>query len=246
VTNFRLTLEYDGTDFDGWQIQAGGRRTVQGSLQEGIAQVTGRLVQVEGSGRTDAGVHAWGQVASVQLETRLDASTLQRALNGVLPRDISVTEAVAAPADFRARGDARSKLYCYRFWNGATPSPLRARFSSWEPRPLDLEAMRAAARALSGRHDFASFQAAGSSVAHTVRTLSRLELHGEVRGEIDLLAEGNGFLRHMVRNIAGTLVEVGLLRRAADSMPALLAARDRRRAGPTAPAAGLALVRVHY
>jgi tRNA pseudouridine38-40 synthase len=246
VTNFRLTLEYDGTDFDGWQVQAGGRRTVQGSLEAGIEKVTGLSVRVEGSGRTDAGVHAWGQVASAQLETPLNAGSLQRALNGVLPRDITVVESAEAPPDFRARRDARSKLYCYRFWNGATLSPLRARFSSWVPPALDLVAMQQAALALSGRHDFASFQAAGSTVVHTLRTLSRLELRGEARGEIDLLAEGNGFLRHMVRNIAGTLVEVGLGRRCADSMPALLAARDRCRAGPTAPAAGLALVRVHY
>jgi len=151
-----------------------------------------------------------------------------------------------APPEFRARRDARGKLYCYRFWNGATPSPLRARFSHWVPTPLDVAAMRRASEALVGRHDFASFQAAGSRVAHTERTLARLELQGEAGGEIDLLVEGDGFLRHMVRNIAGTLVEVGLGRRSAASLAALLAVRDRRRAGPTAPAAGLTLVRVRY
>jgi len=246
VTTFRLTLEYDGTAFEGWQVQPGGRRTIQGSLEDALARVTGRRVRVVGSGRTDAGVHARGQVASVRVETQLDAARLLRALNGVLPADVAVVDAARAPDDFHARRDARSKLYRYRIWNGADPSPLRARFSHWVPPVLDLEAMAQAARACSGRHDFASFQAAGSNVQTSVRTLSRLDVKGESRGEISILVEGDGFLRHMVRNLAGTLVDVGLGRRAPDSMAALLAARDRRRAGRTAPAAGLTLLRVSY
>jgi tRNA pseudouridine38-40 synthase len=246
VTTFRLTLEYDGTAFEGWQVQTAGRRTIQGSLEDALAQVTGRRVRVAGAGRTDAGVHAQGQVASVQLETRLDAARLLRALNGVLPSDVAVVDAAPAPEGFDARRDARSKLYRYRIWNGADPSPLRARFSHCVPPALALEAMALAARACCGRHDFASFQAAGSNVQTSVRTLSRLDVTGESRGEISILVEGDGFLRHMVRNLVGTLVDVGLGRRAPDSMAALLAARDRRRAGRTAPAAGLALLRVSY
>jgi tRNA pseudouridine38-40 synthase len=246
VTTFRLILEYDGSAFEGWQIQPGGHRTVQGTLEEALAQVTGQRLRVAGSGRTDAGVHARGQVASLRLTSRFDAAGLQRALNGVLPGDVAVVGAAAAADDFHARRDARAKLYRYRIWNAATPSPLRARFSYWLPPALDLEPMRQAARALEGRHDFAAFQTAGSEVATSVRSLSRLEVAGESRGEVELLVEGDGFLRHMVRNIVGTLVEVGLGRRAPDGMAALLALRDRRRAGPTAPAQGLTLLRVSY
>jgi len=246
VTTFRLTLEYDGTDFHGWQVQPGGRRTVQGSLEEALARLTGQSVRVVGSGRTDAGVHAREQVASVRVESRFDAVALQRALNGVLPPDVVVAAATPAPDDFHARRDARSKLYGYRIWNGGRPSPLRARFSHWLPAALDLEAMTQAARACRGRHDFGSFQTAGSDVETRVRTISHLGVTGESRGEIEILVEANGFLRHMVRNLVGTLIDVGLGRRAPDSMAALLAARDRRRAGSTAPARGLTLLRVSY
>jgi len=247
VTTFRLTLEYDGTDFQGWQVQPGGRRTVQGALESAVARVTGQRVRVAGSGRTDAGVHALAQVASVRLATtRFDAEGLRRALNGVLPRDVAVVDAALAADDFHARRDARSKLYGYRIWNGASPSPLRARFSHWVPPALDLGAMARAAAGCRGRHDFACFQAAGSEVQTSVRTLEQVDVEGESRGEIQILVAGDGFLRHMVRNLVGTLVEVGLGRRSPDSLAALLAGRDRRRAGPTAPAAGLTLLRVSY
>jgi len=246
VTNFRLTLEYDGTNFGGWQVQTAGRRTIQGCLEDAIERVCGQRVRVDGSGRTDAGVHALAQVASLKVESRFDAPALQRALNGVLPADLAVVDAEVAADDFHARRDARAKLYHYRIWNGATRSPLRVARSHWLVPPLDLAAMRTAALDFCGRHDFASLQAAGSDVERTVRTLQRLELMGEPRGEIEIQVEGDGFLRHMVRNLAGTLIEVGLGRRAADSIPELLAGLDRRLAGPTAPAAGLTLIRVWY
>ena len=246
MTTFRLTLEYDGADFDGWQVQAAGSRTIQGCLEDAVECVCGQLVRVDGSGRTDAGVHALGQVASLRVESRLDAPTLQRALNGVLAADVAVVDAAAAADDFHARRDARAKLYRYRIWNGATRSPLRAARSHWVAPALDLVAMRAAALDFCGRHDFASLQAAGSGVENTVRTLSRLELPGESRGDIEIRVEGDGFLRHMVRNLTGTLIEVGLGRRAADSIPELLERCDRRLAGPTAPAQGLTLVWVSY
>ena len=187
-----------------------------------------------------------GRWPACSFPTRLDAASLLRALNGVLPSDVAVVGAIQAPEGFDARREARSKLYCYCLWNGADPSPLRMRRSHWVPPALDLEAMALAARALRGRHDFASFQAAGSDVRTSVRTLSRLDVTGESRGEISIFVEGDGFLRHMVRNLVGTLVDVGLGRRAPDSMAALLAARDRRHAGCTAPAAGLTLIRVSY
>jgi tRNA pseudouridine38-40 synthase len=243
---FRLTLEYDGEGFEGWQLQPGGRRTVQGALEAALARVTGQRARVVASGRTDAGVHAEGQVASLQLETDLDADRLRRALNGVLPRDIAVVGAAPAPDTFHARRDALAKLYRYRIWNGRDRSPLRERRALCLGRRLDLAAMCRAARAFEGTHDFASFQAAGSPVASTERALLRLEVAGEAGAGVELLVEGSGFLRHMVRILTGTLVAVGSGRWAPEDMPAILAARDRRRAGPTAPAHGLTLVAVRY
>jgi tRNA pseudouridine38-40 synthase len=246
VPTFRLTLEYDGRDYAGWQVQRGDVRTVQGVLEGAIARVTRRAVRVTAAGRTDAGVHAEGQVAGARVETDLGPGALQRALNGVLPADLAVRAAEVAPPDFDARRDARAKLYRYVVWNGPSRSPLRAP-RAWDVRaPLDPAAMERAGGAFLGRHDFASFQASGSGVRRTARTLTRLDVEGVSRGEIRVWVEGDGFLRHMVRSLVGTLVEVGRGRRSATDMPAILAARDRRRAGPTAPARGLTLVRVDY
>jgi tRNA pseudouridine38-40 synthase len=246
LTTFRLTLEYDGTDFEGWQAQSGAHRTVQGVLESALARLTGQCVRVAGAGRTDSGVHAEGQVASLRLESRFAADGLRRALNGVLPPDLAVRDAAQVPEGFHARFDARGKLYRYTVWNGRSPSPLRARTVLSLQGRLDLEAMRAAAALLQGTHDFACFQAAGSLARSTVRTLSRVEVEGESRGEVRLWVEGDGFLRHMVRAVAGTLLEVGRGRRRPEGLPALLAARDRTRAGPNAAARGLCLVRVFY
>lgn len=246
MASFRLTLEYDGTGFEGWQAQAGGHRTVQGALEEAVRAVTGRAVRPVGAGRTDAGVHAEGQVTGLALDTRLDAPTLQRALNAHLPADLAVRALAPAEEGFHARRDALGKLYRYAVWNGPVRSPLRARRSLHVPRALDVAAMRRAAGALEGRHDFASFRAAGSAVDTTVRTLRRLAVRGEPGGDLLVEAEGPGFLRHMVRNLVGTLLEVGRGRRDPEGMTALLAARDRSRAGPTAAAHGLTLVWVDY
>jgi tRNA pseudouridine38-40 synthase len=242
---FRLVLEYDGAAFAGWQVQPD-RETVQGVLEVAIARVAGCRVRVVGAGRTDAGVHAEGQVASAAIETQLGAERLRLALNGVLPATLAVVEAAVAPQGFHARRDARSKRYRYCIWNGATRSPLRSPRAWCLQRPLDLPEMRRAAAALVGTHDFASFQTAGSDVTTTLRTLHGIEVAGASGAEIRIGFEGSGFLRHMVRNLTGTLVEVGSGRRRADEMPGLLAARDRRRAGRTAPAHGLTLEWVRY
>lgn len=242
----RLVLEYDGTEFAGWQVQAGGERTVQGVLAEALRRVCGAEAEVVGAGRTDAGVHALGQVAGVRVETRLAPGELLRALNAVLPRDVAVREAEEAPEGWHPRHGARAKLYRYAIWNGRVRSPCRERFSHFVPRPLDVPAMAAAAATLVGRHDFRSFQAAGSGVEDAVRTLLGASVSGGAGGEVLIELDGDGFLRHMVRNVAGTLLQVGLGRRPAGSLPALLEARDRRLAGPTAPARGLTLVRVRY
>lgn len=246
MPNFRLLVEYDGTDLAGWQIQPGPARTVQGALVVALERITGTAVTVTGAGRTDAGVHAEGQVASVMLDTRLEPAELQRALNALLPRDIAVREVARAPDAFHALRDARSKLYVYRLWTNPSRSPLRERTSLWVRSALDLEAMREAGHALVGTHDFASFRGVGSSVRSSVRTLLRVDVSGALGGEVAMDFEGTGFLRHMVRNLVGTLLEVGKGRRAPDAMRALLLASDRNRAGPTAPARGLTLVHVRY
>ncbi len=243
---FKLTLEYDGTDFAGWQTQAQGERTVQGVLAIALAEFSDAPVKLTGAGRTDAGVHAEGQVASVALETRLEPETLARALNAKLPGDVAVLAAEFAGDDFDARRAARGKLYRYQVWNARTRSPLRERRWHHEPRPLDVAAMRAAAQSLVGHHDFASFQAAGAKPGPTERRLWRCDPLGEAGAELRFELHGDGFLRHMVRNVVGTLLEVGAGARPADSLASLLAARDRRLAGPTAPACGLCLARVEY
>jgi tRNA pseudouridine38-40 synthase len=247
LPNWRLVLEYDGTDFEGWQVQPGARRTVQGVLEAALARLAGDCpFAVYGAGRTDAGVHALGQVASVRLATRLAPEALQRAIDALLPPDVALRELTPAPASFHARRDARSKLYVYRLWTGVARSPLRERYALRVRYALDLDALRRAADALVGTHDFASFRAGGGRGRTSVRTLTRVEVTGRAGEELSLEVEGSGFLRHMVRNLAGTLLEVARGRRAADSIPALVAARDRRQAGPTAPAHGLTLVRVDY
>ncbi len=246
MRTFRLTLEYDGADFEGWQFQPGDHRTVQGTLEQAIARITLERARATGSGRTDSGVHAEAQVASVRLATEMAPERLRRALNGVLPADVVVSELAVAPEGFDARRHARGKLYRYAIWNAPTRRPLRRARSLFLARALDLAAVRRAAEDLVGSHDFASFQAAGSNVKTTTRTLRRLDLTGEAGGALELWFEGSGFLRHMVRNLVGTLVEVGSGRRDPEGMPELLAARDRTLAGKTAPAHALTLVSVSY
>jgi tRNA pseudouridine38-40 synthase len=244
LPNWRVVVEYDGTAFEGWQRQAGGARTVQGVLEETLARLAREPVAVIGAGRTDAGVHALGQVANARAATRLAAEELERAWNALLPRDVAVRGLRPAAPDYHARRAARSKLYAYRLWTGAVRSPLRERFALWKRPPLDGDAMRAGAAALVGTHDFASFCAAGGDAHGTIRTITRAEWVGAVGDELRFEVEGPGFLRHMVRNLVGSLLEVGRGRRPPGWIGELLEVRDRTRAGPTAPARGLTLVRV--
>ncbi len=246
MAHFRLLLEYDGSVFQGWQIQPSGTQTIQAALRDALEKISGQRARVTGSGRTDTGVHAEGQVANIEVETRLEADELLRALNGNLPLEIGVIDVRPCAASFNAQRDALDKCYRYQIWNGRLRSPLRHKRFAHVPAALDLAAMRAAADPLVGEHDFACFQAAGSDIKSTVREILRFDITGESGGEIRFEVEGTGFLRHMVRNIAGTLIEVGRGRRSPDSMPALIASCDRREAGPTAPARGLTLVEVRY
>jgi len=242
----RLRLEYEGTEFHGWQLQTGDR-TVQGELESAFERIAGSPVRVHGAGRTDAGVHARGQVAHADVDTRLDELSLQRALNALLPTDVAVLALEWTAADFDARGDARWKRYIYRILARRERSPLRRRTVWHHPQPLDLDAMQAAARLLIGTHDFAAFRGnpRGSADRHTVRKLTRLEAVRQ-GDEIEFIAEGQAFLRYMVRNLVGTLVEVGRGKLLPGEVHRILESRERSRAGPTAPACGLTLDHVEY
>jgi tRNA pseudouridine38-40 synthase len=246
MPTFKLTLEYDGRAFAGWQSQRERERTVQGELLRALREIATGPVRLMGAGRTDAGVHAEGQVASAALDTRLDGETLRRALNAKLPTDVAVLAAELRADHFDARRDAVGKRYRYHVWNDERPSPLRAP-RSWHVRePLDPTALRSGAAHLLGTHDFASFRGAGSAVKTNVRTLHHIDVAGAAGAEIQRAFEGDGFLRHMVRNMVGTLVEVGLGRRPPAWIREVLSLRDRAAAGRTAPACGLVLEWVRY
>lgn len=243
-----LLVSYDGTDYQGWQYQPA-KTTVQGVLQEALARIHGVPAHsffIVGSGRTDSGVHALGQVASYHPPTRRAPAVLLNALFHVLPLDIRVLEAWDAAPRFHACRSARGKTYRYRLVNRPFALPFEQRYA-WHVRyELDLERMRDAAARLVGRHDFASFATAGGQSKTTVRTLRRLELAERPGAVLELEAEADGFLYRMVRNLTGFLVEVGRGRRPPEDADAALAARRRVAAGMTAPAHGLCLVRVDY
>jgi tRNA pseudouridine38-40 synthase len=247
VSLYRVTLAYDGTDFIGWQLQrAGGGRTVQGVLEQALAHLAeGRRVAVAGAGRTDAGVHALGQVASFDLPREIDAADLQRALNGLLPEDVRVLEAATAPEGFHARESAVSKLYRYVLDCGGVLLPQRRRIVGWVPHLLDEAAVRAAAALFLGRHDFASLASSGGASRTTVRTVTRSEISFDERGLV-YEVEADGFLRKMVRSMVGGLIAVGQGSLAPGMLAAALEARDRRAWPAPAPPSGLTLVRVDY
>jgi tRNA pseudouridine38-40 synthase len=244
MRTLKLVLEYDGFDYCGWQVQPD-TPTIQGVLEQALAKVLGERIRVNGAGRTDAKVHAWGQVASFRCTSQLPVGALLRALNSTLPKDVAVHEVQETPADFHARFSASGKVYAYRILNRPVHSPLRLRYVWYVPQPLDVPAMMLAGIALQGTHDFAAFQAAGSEVHTTARTLTELSISRD-GDEIILRCAANGFLRHMVRNIVGTLVEVGRGARSPADVRRILEARDRRLAGITAPPQGLYLVQVLY
>ena len=279
-TNWKLTLAYDGTDFHGWQVQPGAP-TIQGTLADAIARITGETVLPQGSGRTDAGVHAFEQVASFQLTAPIPEINFLRALNCALPPSISVLTARHAPPDFHARHSAIGKTYQYRvlhrnFRNQNAPNdafgplnapnlPFIARYVYTWPWPLDLAAMQQAAKLVLGEHDFASFAASdpdlttrkaapGAALRDTVRAISESAWTQDTAENLTENApfllrytvSGNGFLHHMVRNLVGTFLEIGRGQYPPETVSAILAARNRAQAGPTAPACGLFLLRVAY
>lgn len=242
MKNYRLVVGYDGTDFRGWQRQPDGR-TVQGVLEEAVFKVTRKRTVVHGAGRTDAGVHALGQVASIRGAFKLTDEVLFRALNAVLPADVRVFSLVEAPPEFHARSSARSKLYRYRIVTAPQASPLDRRCVLHWPYPLKIGAMREAARLFVRTADFTAF--ASNRDRSPVRTVTRSELRRS-GDEIVYSIEAQGFLRYMVRTIVGTLLEVGRGRIRPADIEEIFGRKDRSLAGPTAPARGLTLVRVDY
>jgi tRNA pseudouridine38-40 synthase len=248
--NFKLTVQYDGTDFHGWQIQ-NELRTVQGELTAALSLIDGREVTVHGSGRTDAGVHAEGQVASVDLRREITPDKLRAAINGNLGKDVRVISAEVVADDFHARFSALGKTYVYRVVNGPVMSPFWLRYAHQESRTLDLEAMRQSAEVLQGTHDWTAFSSAQADAESKVRTVSKVEVmkRYDKRGQTNLIeidASADGFLRYMVRSIAGTLLAVGRGELDSEAIKEALSSGDRSLVGPTAPARGLTLLSVKY
>jgi tRNA pseudouridine38-40 synthase len=242
--NFKLVVEYDGTAYCGWQRQPD-QPSIQGALESVLHRMTGAPVTLHGSGRTDAGVHALGQTAHFKSRTRLEPAELQKGLNGLLPDDIAVQSCQPVPLDFHARFDSRWKRYRYRICNLPVRRAVGRQYAWHLYRPLDVAAMVEAARHIVGRHDFKSFESSGSPRTSTVREVMAADWQKEDDHLVfDIRADG--FLRFMVRNIVGTLVAVGMGKVAADAIPGLLNAADRRLAPPTAPPHGLFLVHVQY
>lgn len=244
--NIALKVAYDGTRYHGFQRQTPPILAVQNVLEQALESVFGDSVELAAAGRTDAGVHAAGQVVNFFTDGRIPLSRVLRAVNSLLPEDIVVKEVWEADRSFSARHSAKSKTYLYRIQQGETPSPFTARFAWYERRPLDLEAMRGAMRLLLGMHDFSSFRAAGGAPMSPVRTMLESDVYEIDGGQLEFRLHGTGFLYHMVRNIVGTVHDVGLGRRSVQDFAAILAARDRQKASPTAPACGLCLYEVAY
>jgi tRNA pseudouridine38-40 synthase len=240
---YRLIVEYDGTDFHGWQIQPGAR-TVQATLEGALARLLGVPIRVAAAGRTDAGVHASGQVVCFHTQREIPLHTLRSALNALTPDDLVVRAADLVAEEFDPRRAARCRRYVYRIWNRVDASPFWRRYAWHIPWVLEVELMRSAAAQLVGERDFSSFRGSGCDAVHPVRRVLRSEL--ERRGDLIVYEiEATAFLRHMVRNIVGTLVEIGSRRREAD-LTGLLAARDRTQAAATAPPHGLCLAEIRY
>jgi len=240
---FKLVIEYDGTAYHGWQRQTADR-SIQAEIEKALAVMTRQEVSLAASGRTDAGVHALGQVAHFTCATAITTAEFLKGLNSLLPPDIVIKACDKVPAEFHARYDARRKTYRYRILNRPVPTAVDYRFAWHLRQPLDLNAMQAAAAYVEGKHDFKAFEGTGSPRTSTVRTIFRAEFIRDVADYLIFEIEGDGFLRYMVRNIVGTLVEVGRGKLTAGDFKTILESRDREQAGATAPPQGLFLVSV--
>ena len=245
MNHYKMILQYEGTRYQGWQRQESTENTVQGKLELLLTRMCGQKVEIQGSGRTDAGVHARGQVANAHLETRMTPEEIRDYMNRYLPEDIGVLSVEMVPDRFHSRLLAKGKTYCYQVINSGIPHVFDRRYAYVYKEKLDVGAMRRAAEQLTGAHDFAAFTSAKKSKKSTVRTIDSITIEQE--GDIlRFLFSGDGFLFHMVRILMGTLLEVGEGKRRPEEMAGILAGRDRSLAGPLVPAVGLTLMEVRY
>ncbi len=247
MRNFKIIIQYEGTRFQGWQRQDSTGNTIQGKLEAILAKMTGlHFVQVDGSGRTDAGVHALGQVANFKIDTKLPAAAVMDYINQYLPEDIGVIAIEEMPERFHSRLNAKGKTYCYRIWNEKLPCVFLRRYVYELPEPLDLDAMRTAAACLVGTHDFKAFTSNKKSRKSTIRTMDAILIDKE-GSEVVITYSGDGFLYHMVRILTGTLIEAGLGQRDPASVKTLLEKdATRHLSGVLVPAKGLCLMEVRY
>lgn len=244
MINFKLTIQYDGTNYFGWQKQPS-KSTIQGEIENTLKIMTGKDVDLQGSGRTDAGVHAISQVAHFKCDTKIPANDFQKGINALVTDGINIKKCETVPDDFHARFSAKSKIYLYRIFNSIDMDIFERDFSWFFHRYLDLEEMEKAAGYLIGEHDFKAFENTGSPRSHTVRIVHKAQFKKE-GNFLNFEIEGNGFLRNMVRNIVGTLTEVGLGRISPLEFKNIIESKNRCNAGVTAPAKGLFLKKVLY
>ncbi len=245
VRNFKIIIEYDGSQYCGWQRQ-NNDPTIQETIEKALMKMTDQKISVIGSGRTDAGVHAYGQVANFKCDTKLTANDFLGGLNSLTPENIVISACEEVSDEFHARFSATSKIYQYRILNRTNPAAIMRQYAWHIRKALDLDAMRTALPHLIGSHDFKAFEGAGSPRAHTIRNVLNAGLTNDSDGNIVFEIEADGFLRYMVRNIVGTLVEVGFGKISPDDVKHILNSRDRTRAPATAPAHGLFLKTVKY
>ncbi|RJQ85679.1 MAG: tRNA pseudouridine(38-40) synthase TruA [Desulfobacteraceae bacterium] len=245
LRNFKLIIEYDGTNYCGWQRQPNDP-TVQQTIEGALQTMTRRKITLTGAGRTDAGVHALGQTANFTCDTTLEPDAFHKGLNSLLPGDIVIHQCSEVDLSFHARFKARSKMYRYRIHNGPLPAAIGRQYEWWIRTPLDVHAMRSGANYLTGRKDFKAFEGTGSPRAHTIRTVTHAAVHCESKERIIFEIEADGFLRYMVRNMMGTLVAVGNGTLAPEEIVSILDSGERHRAGITAPAQGLCLIKIDY
>lgn len=243
--NFKLIIEYDGSSYHGWQRQKN-RKTIQGEIEKAIMTITGKKIALTGSGRTDAGVHAFGQVANFYCDTEISPEVFQRGLNSLMPKDIIIKECNTVNEKFHARYDAKTKTYQYRILNRTTPAAICRQYAWFIKKKLDLDAMQSAILHIIGTNDFKAFEGAGSPRSSTKRRVINTGLQQKEKEYLIFEIEADGFLRFMVRNIVGTLLDVGLCKITPDDFKKILLSKDRNLAGATAPPHGLFLMNVKY
>ena len=245
MQNFKITVEYDGSAYHGWQRQAEDR-TIQGEIENALMTMTGNSITLTGSGRTDAGVHALSQAANFRCATSLTPETFLKGLNSLLPEDIVITSCKTVPEKFHARYDVKSKVYHYRILNRLLPAAISRQYAWHIRKKLNLSAMQEALRYVIGSHDFRAFEGSGSPRTSTIRCIINADLVKTDNDYLVLKIEGDGFLKFMVRNIVGTLVDVGFDKITPDDFKQILVSKNRNLAGITAPAHGLFLIEVKY